>query len=51
MEALKKDVELYPNLYQRKRSIKFEVSQNGISKALIRLSITYIKNSKTSKSK
>lgn len=50
MEALKKDVELYPDAYQRERAKRLEVSESCIFYALKRLKITYKKNSETSKS-
>ena len=50
MEELKKDVELYPDAYQRKRAERLKVSESCIFYALKRLNITHKKNSKVSKS-
>ena len=49
MEALKKDVEVYPDAYQYERAKRFNVSQMGIAHALKRLGVTYKKNPKPSK--
>lgn len=50
MEALKQDVEKYPDAYQYERANRLGVSQKGIFEALKRLGVTYKKNSKASKS-
>ena len=50
MEALKKDVEQYPDAYQRERAARFNMSGYGISKALKRLKMTYKKNTEASQS-
>jgi len=44
MEALKKDVEYYPDSYQYERAERLGVSRSGIYWALKRLDITYKKN-------
>ena len=44
MEALKKDVEQYPDRYQYERSQEFGVSQSAIFYALKRLKISIKKN-------
>lgn len=44
MEALQKDVEDNPDLFQYKRAKKFGVSQSAIYYALKRLKISYKKN-------
>lgn len=44
MEALAKDVENNPDLYQYERAAKFGVSQSAIFYALKRLNISYKKN-------
>ena len=49
MEALKEDVNKYPDLYQYERAKKFKVSQNCIHKGLKRLCVSYKKNLQTSK--
>lgn len=51
MEALAKDVELYPDAYQYERAARFNVSQRGIGNALKRLKISNKKKSGTSKSR
>ena len=51
MEALKKDIELYPDDYQRERAERLNVSQSAIGQALKRLGISYKKNTKASQSK
>ena len=51
MEALKEDVNKYPDLYQYERAKKFKVSQNCIHKGLKRLCVSYKKNLQTSKGK
>lgn len=43
MEALKKDIILYPDDYQYERASRFNVSAMGISHALKRLKISYKK--------
>ena len=44
MEALKEDVNKYPDLYQYERAKKFKVSQNCIHKGLKSLGVSYKKN-------
>ena len=51
MEALAKDVELYPDDYQYERAARFNVSQRGIGDALKRLKISYKKKSTASKNR
>jgi hypothetical protein len=51
IEALKKDVELYPDAYQYERGIRLGVSQSCILKHLKKLKISYKKKSKTSKTR
>ncbi|MDP8034611.1 IS630 transposase-related protein [Pasteurella atlantica] len=51
MDALLKDVELYPDAYQYERAERFGVTQRAIGFALKRLGISYKKNTKTSQSK
>ena len=51
MEALAKDVELYPDAFQKERAIRLNVSNSCIQFALRRLGVTYKKNSKTSESR
>ena len=48
MDALKKDVELYPDGYIYERAERLRVSRTCIWNALKRLGVTYKKNSKTS---
>lgn len=48
MEALKYDIETYPDSYQYERAERFGVTQMGIWHALKRLNVTYKKNSKSS---
>lgn len=48
MEALRKDVEDSPDLYQYERAKKFGVSQSAIFYALQRLNISYKKNAVSS---
>lgn len=43
MEALKKDIEEYPDSYQYERAERFGASQSGIYWALKRLDVTYKK--------
>jgi transposase len=50
MEALKQDVERYPDAYQFERAERLGVSDGCIFHALKRLGITYKKNSKSSQS-
>jgi transposase len=50
MEALKRDVELYPDAYHHERALRFSVTEGGIRKALKRLGISYKKNAETSQS-
>lgn len=50
MEALKRDVELYPDAYHHERAGRFSVTEGGIRKALKRLGISYKKNAETSQS-
>jgi transposase len=47
MEALKKDIEAYPDAYQYERAKRLNVSPMGIAHALKRLGITYKKNPKS----
>lgn len=47
MEALKKDVELYPDAYLKERAERFNVTHNGIWRALKRLNVSYKKNAST----
>ena len=51
MEALAKDVELFPDDYQWERAQRFGVSQKGIGNALKRLSISVKKKPSTSQGK
>ncbi len=44
MESLAKDVEKYPDDYQRERAARFGVSKHGIYWALKKLGVTYKKN-------
>jgi transposase len=50
MEALKKDIEEYPDAYQYERANRLGVSQKGIFEALKRLRVTYKKNTQASES-
>lgn len=50
MEALRKDIELYPDSYCYERAIRFGVSPTGIRDAKHRLGVTYKKNSEASES-
>lgn len=50
MEALKRDIEQYPDAYQYERAQKFGVTSTGIWHALKRLGVTYKKNLRSSKS-
>jgi len=49
MDALRKDVEDYPDAYQYERALRFGVSQSAIYYALRRLDITNKKNAIPSK--
>jgi transposase len=44
MQALARDVEVYPDAYQYERAQRFGVSPKGIFEALKRLNVTYKKN-------
>lgn len=44
LEALARDVEKYPDAYQRERAVRFKVSRQGIDWALKKLGVTYKKN-------
>lgn len=48
MDALKKDIEMYPDSYQRERAQRLGVAQSTIFYALKRLKITRKKIAKTS---
>lgn len=50
MDALAKDVEMYPDAYQYERAERLGVSQRGICQALKRLKISYKKNAGASQS-
>lgn len=50
MEALKKDIEAYPDAYQYERAKRFGVSRAGVAHALKRLGVTYKKNPQSSAS-
>lgn len=50
MEALKRDVESYPDAYNHERGKRFNVTEGAIRKALKRLGISYKKNAETSQS-
>ena len=50
MEALKLDVEQYPDAYQFERATRLDVSEYCVWYALKKLNITYKKNSAASKS-
>ena len=50
MEALKKDIEAYPDGYHYERAERLKVSKSGIFYALKRLGVTYKKNSSASES-
>ena len=50
MEALKKDIELFPDSYCYERAARLGASRTGIRNAQYRLGVTYKKNSKSSKS-
>ena len=51
MEALRRDVESYPDAYHHERASRFGVSEGGIRKALKRLGISYKKNTEASQSR
>lgn len=51
MEALKRDIEEYPDAYQYERAQRFGVTATGIWHALKRLGVTYKKNPKSSQSR
>jgi transposase len=48
MDALRKDVEKYPEAYQYERAKRFAVTASSIWYALKRLGVTYKKNPETS---
>ena len=50
MEALKQDIETYPDAYQYERAARFGVSRIGIWHALKRLGVSYKKKSQASTS-
>lgn len=50
MEALKKDIEAYPDAYLYERAKRLNVSRMGVAHALKRLGVTYKKNSQSSPS-
>ena len=47
MQALKEDIERYPDAYQYERAKRFGMSQQGIAKAMKRLGVTYKKNAES----
>lgn len=51
IEALKKDVELYPDAYQKERAERLGVKKSCICNNLKKLGITYKKNSNSSQSR
>jgi transposase len=51
MDALKQDIELYPDAYQYERGERLGVSSMGIWHALKRLNVTYKKNTQASQSR
>lgn len=51
MDALTRDVELYPDAYQYERAARLGVSKSGIQSALKRLGISYKKNTTPCKSR
>lgn len=51
MDALKKDIENYPDSYQYERAQRLGASTSGIAWALKRLGVTYKKNIDSSKSR
>ena len=50
MDALKHDVEVYPDAYQYERAKRLNVSARGVGHALKRLGVTYKKNFSASQS-
>ena len=48
MDALKQDIELYPDAYQYERATRFGVTATGMWHALKRLNVTYKKNAQSS---
>jgi len=50
MDALKKDIEQYPDAYQYERAARLGCGRGGIYHALKRLGVTYKKNTQASKS-
>ena len=50
MAALARDVELYPDAFQRERAARFGVSQKAIWAALQRLKVSYKKSTEASES-
>lgn len=50
MDALKKDIEAYPDAYQYERAARFGVTQMGIWHALKRLGVTHKKKSQAPQS-
>jgi transposase len=48
MDALVRDVELYPDAYQYERAQRLSVSESCVQAALKRLNISHKKNAKTS---
>ena len=50
MEALKRDIEKYPDAYQYERAERFGVTRYGIWHALKRLGVSYKKNPQASQS-
>ena len=51
MDALKKDIELYPDGYQHERAKRLGCTRGGIYHALKRLGVIYKKNTEASKSR
>jgi transposase len=51
MDALRRDIETYPDAYQFERAHRLNVSKTGIGYALKRLGVTYKKNPQPSTSK
>ena len=51
MEALKRDVEQYPDAYQFERAERLHVSEGCVFHALKRLNVTYKKNTSASQGK
>ena len=50
MDALKRDVEVYPDAYQYERAERLGVSEGGVFHALKHSNVTYKKNSQSPKS-